>query len=398
MTLSPARVPAVGVRRLAATLYGYAFLHDLILLYPVYALLFSDTGLSVWQISSLFVLWSFTSLVLEVPSGAWADAFSRRRLLWLGPLLTAAGFALWVLVPSYGAFALGFVLWGAGEALGSGALEALVYDELDRLGSADRYARVMGRARAAGLLAVMAAMGLAGPVFAFGGYPAVGAVSVLACLLAAAMATRFPEHRKPAAGSDGWAATLRAGLTEARTNRSVRGALLLVPVVTAVWGALDEYSPLLVRDTGVPDEMVPYLLLLIWAAATVGGLLAGAGERLGTAGFAGLLAGAALALAVGAAAGTPAGIGLVALAFGGFQLATVLADTRLQHRIDDTGRATLTSVAGLGTSLATIAVYGAYGAAGSVTAHGTAFAWFTAPYLVTALILVARASAAKARP
>jgi hypothetical protein len=40
----------------------------------VYTLLFSDTGLSVWQISSLFIIWSVSSLVLEVPSGAWADA------------------------------------------------------------------------------------------------------------------------------------------------------------------------------------------------------------------------------------------------------------------------------------------------------------------------------------
>lgn len=40
------------------------------LLYPVYTLLFSDAGLSVWQISSLFVIWSVSSLVLEVPSGA----------------------------------------------------------------------------------------------------------------------------------------------------------------------------------------------------------------------------------------------------------------------------------------------------------------------------------------
>jgi MFS family permease len=398
MTLSPARVPATGVRQLTATLYGYAFLHDLILLYPVYALLFSDTGLTVWQISSLFVLWSVTSLVVEVPSGAWADAFSRRLLLWTGPLLTAAGFALWVLVPSYEAFALGFILWGAGESLGSGALEALVHDELDRLGAADRYARVMGRARAAGLLAVMAAMGLAGPLFAWGGYSAVGAASVLALLLAAATATRLPEHRKPSAEGDGWAATLRAGLAEARADRSVRGALLLVPAVTAVWGALDEYSPLLVRDTGVTEETVPYLLLLIWAAATAGGLLAGAAERLGTAGLAGLLAGAALALAAGAATGTPAGIGLVALAFGGFQLASVLADARLQERIDDTARATLTSVAGLGTSLATIVVYGAYAAAGSVTGHGTAFTWFAVPYLLTALLLAARARAARARP
>ena len=103
------------------------------LLYPVYTLLFSDTGLSVWQISSLFVIWSVSSLVLEVPSGAWADATSRRRLLILGPLLTAVAFALWVAAPAYWVFALGFVLWGLKSALTSGALEALVYEELQRV-------------------------------------------------------------------------------------------------------------------------------------------------------------------------------------------------------------------------------------------------------------------------
>ena len=351
MTLSPPRAPATGARRLTATLYGYAFLDEFVLLYPVYALLFADTGLSVWQMSSLFVLWSATGVLLEVPSGAWADAVSRRTLLVLGPLLGAAGFALWVTVPSYGAFAAGFVLWGARGALGSGALEALVYEELERLGAADRYARVMGRAHAVGQAAAMAAMGLAGPVFAAHGYPAVGAASVLACLLCAATATRFPEHRVPAADGDGpgWAATLRAGLTVARGDRSVRGALLLVPAVAAVWGALDEYTPLLARDTGVPDAAVPYLLVLIWAGVTAGSLLAGPAERLGPGAFAALLTASALALAVGALAGTPAGLVLVALSFGGFQLATVLADVRLQHRIEDTGRATLTSVASLGT-------------------------------------------------
>jgi MFS family permease len=406
MTFSPARVPGTGtgpaVRRLTATLYGYMFLDNLVLLYPVYALLFHDTGLTVWQISSLFGLWSLTGVVLEIPSGAWADAVSRRVLLWFGPLLTAAGFTLWVLAPSYWAFALGFVLWGAKEALGSGALEALVYEELDRLGAADRYGRTMGRAHAAGLVGVMAAMGLAGPVLDFGGYPAVGFASVLACLLAAVAAARFPEHRDPTAATadgpgDGWARTLRAGLAEARDDRSVRGALLLVPAVTAVWGALDEYTPLLVRDTGVADSAVPHWLLLIWAGATVGGLLAGAGQRLGRDGFAGLLAGSALALAAGASARTPAGIGLVALAFCGFQLASVLADARLQDRIGGTGRATLTSVAGMGTDLTTIAVYGAYAVVGTATTHGTAFTLLAVPYLATAALMAVAGKRAAAR-
>ncbi|MGW6922861.1 MFS transporter [Streptomyces sp. NPDC054950] len=372
---------------MTATLYAYAFLDEFVLLYPVYALLFADSGLSVGQISSLFVLWSLTGVLLEVPSGAWADAVSRRLLLWIGPLLGAVGFALWVLFPSYGAFAAGFVLWGARGALGSGALEALVYEELDRAGAADRYARLMGRAHAVGQVAVMAAMGLAGPVFAVGGYRAVGAASVLACLLCAATATRFAEHRRPVADGDSGAATLRAGPADARRDRSVRGALLLVPAVTAVWGALDEYTPLLVRETGVPEANVSHLLVLIWAGVTAGSLLAGPAERLGRRGFAALLALSALALAVGGLSGTPAGITLVALAFGGFQLATVLADVRLQQRIEGTGRATLTSVASLGTEVVTIAVYGAYGALGSTFPHGVVFALCAVPYLLTALTM-----------
>ncbi|MEU3789981.1 MFS transporter [Streptomyces fructofermentans] len=411
MSLSPARAPGSGtaVRRLTGTLYGYAFLDDLVLLYPVYALLFRDTGLTVWQISSLFGLWALTGVLLEIPSGAWADAVSRRLLLWVGPLLTAAGFALWVLAPSYWAFALGFVLWGVKGALGSGALEALVYEELDRLGAADRYAGLMGRAQAAGLVAVMAAVGLAGPVLAFGGYPAVGLASVLACLLTALVATRFPEHREapgPGGPDEGWARTLRAGLAEARGDRPVRAALLLVPAVTAVWGALDEYTPLLVRDTGVSDSAVPLWLLLIWAGATAGGLLAGVGRRLGDRGFAWLLAASAVSLAVGAAVRSPAGVALVAVAFCGFQLASVLADVRLQERIGGSGRATLTSVAGVGTDLATVGVYGLYAVAATATGHGVAFALFALPYLLTASALAtrerpvrrARASASRARP
>ncbi|MER5297942.1 MFS transporter [Streptomyces lasiicapitis] len=382
-------------------MYAYSLLDDCVLLYPVYALLFSDAGLSVAQISSLFVLWSLTGIVLEVPSGALADAVSRRLLLWTGPLLSATGFALWTVAPSYWTFALGFVLWGAKGAFGSGALEALVYEELSHLGAADRYAHVMGRARAAALVGVMTATALAGPVLGAGGYGVVGAASVGACVLTAVVAGRFPEHRDRGTTADaddscpGWAASLRAGLSEAHGDRAVLGALLLVPAVTAVWGALDEYTPLLVREAGATDTVVPWWLLLIWVGATAGSLLAGRAQGLGTAGLAALLACAGAALAAGAtlpAAGLPlpAGVALVALAFCAFQLTTVLADTRLQNSITGPSRATVTSLAGAATELTTVTVYGTYGLLASTTTHGTTFAVFAAPYLLTALVLACK--------
>ncbi|MEU1968468.1 MFS transporter [Micromonospora sediminicola] len=440
MLVAPARVPAT--RRLAATLYGYAFLTDLVLLYPLYVLLFADTGLSVGQISTLFVLWAVAGILLEVPSGALADALSRRLLLCLAPLLTAAGFALWVLLPSYPAFAVGFLLWGAGGALRSGALEALVFTELDRLGAADRYARLIGRTRTAEVLGAVGSGVLAGPVFAVGGYLAVGAASVATCLLAAAVAARFPEHRTapaataPAATASaatasaatasaavaplatpsaatpsaavasaaappsgpgeapdddepGWLDSLRGGLAEVRADRAVRAAVLLVAAVAAIWGGLDEYTGLLARDTGVAEVTVPLLLLLVWAGMSVGGLLAPWGERLSRRGYAGLLVVAAGALAAGALARHPGGFLLLAVAFAAFQLATVLADVRLQARISGSARATVTSLAGMATDLTTVAFYGAYGLLAGAVGNPVAFAVAVLPYLLVALWLFA---------
>ncbi len=372
----PARVPDPRAKRLAATLYAYAFFDDFVLLYPVYVLLFAHIGLSVAQISSLFIIWSVTGFALEVPAGVWADAASP-----------------------------GFVLWGAQGALQSGAMEALVYEELDRFGAAGRYAKTMGRAHAAGVGAVMAATALAGPVLAAGGYVAVGVASVLARLVCAAIATAFSEHRprdwpdevsaepRPSGDAEtgpatsGYIQALRSGLHEARTDRSVLRALLLVPAVTAVWGALEEYDPLLAKSTGVAARTVPLLVLLISAGVTVGGLLAAAGQQMTRTALAGTLAFGGLALAAGALSGRPAGFILVAAAFCVFQLASVLADARLQARITGPSRATVTSLAGLGTELATVLVFGTYAAASTFARHGTIFALFAVPYLAVATVL-----------
>lgn len=85
-------------------------------LYAVYALLFADTGLSDAKISVLFMLWSTTAIVAEVPSGALADRFSRRAALIASSLFQAVGFLLWIVLPGFVSFAAGFILWGAAVA------------------------------------------------------------------------------------------------------------------------------------------------------------------------------------------------------------------------------------------------------------------------------------------
>jgi predicted MFS family arabinose efflux permease len=381
-------------RRIATTLYAFNFLSDFVLLYPVYALLFADTGLSDAQISSLFVVWSVCGIVFEVPTGALADAVSRRLLVCLAPLLSGAAFALWVWAPGYWSFALGFVLWGLGGTLSSGALEALVYEELERVGAEGRYAAIIGRAEAVTGVAILSGTAAAAPVLDAGGYPAVGIASVAVCVLAALVATRFPEHRTASvqvhedrASDDaepGLRDTLRDGLRLARHDPRVRHALLIIPAITAVWGALEEYTPLLARDTGVSTATVPLLLVLIAGGEAIGGLLAGAAQRLSTRAVAYVVAGAGVAMGLGALSGRPVGIVAVGAAFAAFTAVGVVAGTRLQQGITGKARATVTSLASAGTDVGTIAVYGLYAGLAPL-GHATVFALLSVPYLGVAV-------------
>ncbi|MFC9327025.1 MFS transporter [Kitasatospora sp. NPDC057015] len=419
--------PDRAVRRLERTLLCYTGFEDFVLLYPVYALLFADHGLGTGEISVLFAVWSLTGVLLEVPSGVWADLVSRRLLLVLGPLLSAAGFGLWVALPTFPAFAAGFVLWGAGGALRSGALEALVYEGLDRHGATARYPRLMGRASAVGTAATVAATALATPVFALAGYPGLGVASVAACLLCAATATRLPEHRPapakgttvgtkdgpadgatdggatdggsagaagPARPAGGYLHTLREGLSEVRGHPRVRNALVLAVAVTTVWGALDEYVPLLAAEAGAGTAEVPPLSLLVWTGVTAGGLLAGRAELLSGRALGAALALAAGALAVGARWGIPGGFVLLALAFAVFQATDVVTDARLQEAVTGRSRATVTSLGGLGTGLTTLLAYAVYGAASGHASHAALFALSALPYLVIAAVLARRSGPA----
>lgn len=325
----------------------------------------------------------------------WADTFSRRALLAVGPLLSATGYALWTFAPSYPAFALGFILWGAQGSLRSGTLQALVYDELAAAGATRRYATVIGRAKAIGTSSVLGANALAAPVFAVGGYPAVGVASVLACVLMAAVGWSFPA-RVPAAherggdyGPMGWRAylaTLRSGAAEVRRRPAVRRAVLLTAAL-AGFDALDEYLPLLARSVVANTAGVPLLVTVVAVGSVLGSWFAGraadwSSRRLGAA-----VVLAAVALAGGAGSGHAAGFGLLAVAFAVFQITAVVTDARLQDAITGPARATVTSLAGFGVEVSAVLIYATYAAGSSISGHDVMMAAYGIPLLVIGLLL-----------
>ncbi|WSY28239.1 MFS transporter [Kribbella sp. NBC_00889] len=366
-------------------------------MYPLYQLLFADHGLSAAQISTLFVIWSTTGFVLEVPSGAWADTYSRRKLLVLGALISGLGYAAWITLPSFAGFALGFVLWGTSSALISGTFEAFVYDELVARDRAGRYASLLGRARSASFLANLAATALATPLFALGGYTLAGVFSVLSCLVQAVVALTLPEAPPAEAAADdgsestgaafaSYLAMLRSGVTEVLTGRTVRRAAGLVAVLMGFM-AFDEYFPLLAREAGASTGAIPLLIAGTVAAQAIGGALAGAAYRLPEATFAIGLGVTAVLIAWGSLSRSAWGFIPIAVGYGVMQLVIVVSEARLQDSITGPARATITSVSGFFSEVFAIAVFAGFALGSLWFSMAILVAALTVPVLLTAFVV-----------
>ncbi len=400
----------VSRRSLVRRLIAFLALDEFMPIFPVYALLFADSGLSTSEISGLLVLWSVVTFVLEVPSGAWADIVSRRLLLCLSSIAYGAAFATWVIFPVPAGFAAGFALWGLSSALSSGTFQALAYDELAAVGARDQYARVIGLGTSLTLVAMMLATLLAAPLVSVGGYALTGWVSVGVCVVQFFVAASLPstppvisaadvavaedlsesDHgaggssileaesdavRARAAGFAGrYMHALRVGLREAATSRVVRGGVLASAVLMGLL-AFDEYFGLLLDEQGASPVAIPLLLVIPAAGQAIGGILATRAARWSNARIGGLTMVAGICIAAGALSDSPLGMVAVGVGYGALQLAIVVSDIRLQDSIAEGARATVTSVSGLLAEVVAVLVY-------------AMFAWGSYALSVAALVAI----------
>jgi hypothetical protein len=116
----------------------------------------------------------------------------------------------------------------------------------------------------------------------------------------------------------------------------------------------------------VPTAAVPVAVLGTSLAGAAGAALAGRLDRLVTPALLGMLATVALSLAAAALWARPAALVVLGLGYGLYIAVLVVARARLQHRITDPHRATITSAAGVGVEFAGLGVFAAWALGGPV--------------------------------
>lgn len=125
---------------LGAFLGGFAFFYN-----AVDTLYYRHFGLSYQQIGWIISASLIANLIMEVPSGAFADLHGKKKTLVISAIFNFIATGLVALGSSFPIFVLGFVFWGIGRAFSSGASNALLFDTLKALGREKEYLKHTGR-------------------------------------------------------------------------------------------------------------------------------------------------------------------------------------------------------------------------------------------------------------
>lgn len=114
-------------------------------------------GITFARVMILQAVFTFSTFLLEVPTGAVADRFGRKISLILASVATAIATLVYSSYPNFWIFVLGEFLWAIGFALMSGADQALLYDSLRELGRESESKKILGRWESLGIIAIMIA-------------------------------------------------------------------------------------------------------------------------------------------------------------------------------------------------------------------------------------------------
>ncbi len=122
----------------------------LMLTMPILFLFYKENGLATQELFFLKAVYSFTIVLLEVPSGYLGDVWGRKNTLILGSILGFAGFALYCVTSGFWAFLVCEVILGTGQSFISGSDSAMLYDSLQAAGREKEYLKQEGKMISAG--------------------------------------------------------------------------------------------------------------------------------------------------------------------------------------------------------------------------------------------------------
>lgn len=134
-----------SLRRNLISLYVIKVAKWMNLVMPIVVLFYKSNGMTMQDIFTLQAVYSVTLMILEIPTGWFADFAGRRTSILTGSFFGFVGYLIYSTSSGFWEFAVAETVLGAGMSLVSGADSALLYDSLASAGKERNYTRYEGR-------------------------------------------------------------------------------------------------------------------------------------------------------------------------------------------------------------------------------------------------------------
>jgi len=179
-----------------------------------------------------------TCLVFQVPTGLFADAFSRRWAVSVGCMLVGAGFILEGSIPQFASILVAQVVWGIGATLSSGAEDAWITDEIGQARAGPLFLKASQVGEGTSLVGICAGVGLASirlnlPILIGGALLVVLGVYLFFAMTEAGFSAVRAEPR-------GSLASMAAGARSSVGSLRSRPLILTILAITVVLGLSSE--------------------------------------------------------------------------------------------------------------------------------------------------------------
>ncbi|MBI9108943.1 MAG: MFS transporter [Spirochaetales bacterium] len=124
--------------------YFFIFFSNINFTTGLWMIYLSQKGFSLIELGILESVFHISSMIFEIPSGAFADLIGRKFCRLGGRLALILSLVVMYLADNFIFQAAGFMICAFGYNLESGAGEAFVYDSLKAMGREDKYLKIAG--------------------------------------------------------------------------------------------------------------------------------------------------------------------------------------------------------------------------------------------------------------
>lgn len=254
--------------------YLFMFFIDFIFIYAVEKLFLLNRGINLTQIGILLFLWSAMTIVLEVPSGAIADRWSRRKMLILSGIFFSLCYLVWIFSYSFWLFLFGFFLTTLGGTFVSGTLQAYVYDYLKHSGRETQFEKIWGRGNAMRTLGIGVAVALGGFLSEIS-YELTLLLSSLSVLSISLIAFILPEIKavKSTEEVKYWQ-FVKNSVNTVLNNKVLLRLMIYTAIVLALLANLEEFNDVYLNLLGFRRSMIGLIFAVACACQALASSLA----------------------------------------------------------------------------------------------------------------------------